>query len=221
MTESTKELDLSKLRQDYKKSKLRRKDLTNEPHVLFQMWFSEAMNSSITEPNAMVLGTISDDAPRARTVLLKNFDRKGAVFYTNYRSKKAFDISTNNKVSLLFPWYKIERQVIIIGKAEKISRKESLEYFKSRPLESQIGAWVSEQSSIIESRNVIEKKLEEIKFNFNRKDIPIPNFWGGFRVKPVEFEFWQGRENRLHDRFRYKLKENAQHSSWEIDRLSP
>ena len=221
MDKSSKDLELSGLRQNYLKSSLRRKDLTVEPLSLFQKWFAEAINSSLREPNAMILGTVKDNAPSSRTVLLKRFDNAGAIFYTNYKSKKARDIEINSKVSLLFPWYEIEKQVIILGNAERISREESLIYFKSRPIESQLGAWVSEQSDVITSRNVLERKLEESKVKFGNKNIPIPEFWGGFRVKPLEFEFWQGRENRLHDRFRYKLKEHSDQDHWEVERLSP
>ena len=221
MDTSSKNLELSALRQNYLKSSLRRKDLTIDPLSLFQKWFSEAINSSLREPNAMILGTVKNNTPSSRTVLLKKIDNNGAVFYTNYQSKKARDIEVNSRVSLLFPWYEIEKQVIIIGNAERISREESLTYFKSRPIESQLGAWVSEQSDVIKSRNVLERKLEETKLQFGNKDIPIPEFWGGFRVNPLEFEFWQGRENRLHDRFRYKLKEHSDQDYWKIERLSP
>src|SRR5690606_17002144 len=162
-------------------------------------WFREAVDSEITEPNAMVLATADEKGqPFQRTVLLKTFNRNGFVFYTNYRSRKAGQINHNPKVNLLFPWYMLERQVAITGTVTKVSTKESLEYFLSRPRGSQLGAWVSNQSEVITSRSILEVKLAEMKQKFKEGKVPLPDHWGGFRVIPDSIEFWQGRRNRLH-----------------------
>jgi pyridoxamine 5'-phosphate oxidase len=158
--------------------------------------------------------------PTQRTVLLKYFDRQGFVFFTNYESRKAQQISLNPKVSILFPWWALERQVAITGQAEKISTAESLTYFLSRPRGSQLGAWCSQQSSVISSRQWLEMQFEKMREKFDNQEIPLPSFWGGYRVIPDSFEFWQGRSNRLHDRFLY-AKSNQNESGWQIDRLSP
>ena len=155
--------------------------------------------------------------PSSRTVLLKAYDERGFVFFTNYESRKARDIGADAHVSLLFPWYPLERQVGILGRAERISATESLAYFVSRPHGSRLGAWVSQQSTVINSRKFLEMKWDEIKRKFAEGEIPLPSFWGGFRVVPSEFEFWQGRENRLHDRFRYTRAVGG----WGIERLAP
>ena len=181
------------------------------------MWFTQAVDAQLVEPNAMVLGTTDAKRPSARSVLLKAYDERGFVFFTNYESRKAQEIAANPQVSLLFPWYPLERQVSILGRAERISTAESLAYFASRPHGSRLGAWVSQQSAVINSRKLLEMKLEEIKRKFADGEVPLPSFWGGFRVVPAELEFWQGRENRLHDRFRY----TRSGGSWAIERLSP
>ncbi|MFT4786729.1 MAG: pyridoxamine 5'-phosphate oxidase, partial [Cellvibrionaceae bacterium] len=155
--------------------------------------------------------------PSQRTVLLKAYDDKGLVFYTNYTSRKAQQIELNHNVSTLFPWYTLERQVIIQGVAEKVSTKESLSYFLSRPHGSQLGAWVSHQSKVISSRSILEMKLQEIKEKFQEGKVPLPDFWGGYRIKPTSFEFWQGRSSRLHDRILYQLDNNQ----WSVNRLAP
>ncbi len=211
--------DVAEMRRNYTRDGLRRGNLTPEPVAQFRQWFEEAVKAELLEPNAMVLATTDGTRPSSRTVLLKAFDERGFVFFTNYESRKAHDIAINPHVSLLFPWYPLERQVGILGVAERISAAESLADFASRPQGSRLGAWVSHQSSIISSRKLLEMKWQEIKHKFQRGEIPLPSFWGGFRVVPHEVEFWQGRENRLHDRFRYSRKMGI--ADWSIERLAP
>jgi pyridoxamine 5'-phosphate oxidase len=209
---------LADLRNEYSQSELNEDSVDKNPISQFNIWFSEALKSEILEPNAMILSTVnSEGQPSQRTVLLKAFDEKGFVFYTNYTSRKAKEMETNPNVSLLFPWYGLERQVIIQGSTEKVSQTESLKYFLSRPVGSQLGAWVSHQSSVITSRSILEMKLREMKDKFKNGKIPLPDFWGGFRVIPRTLEFWQGRPNRLHDRIHYDL----QGKDWMISRLAP
>jgi pyridoxamine 5'-phosphate oxidase len=211
-------MDIENLRQEYTRSGLRRKDLKPDPFEQFEIWFQEACGANLLEPNAMVLATASAQAePSVRTVLLKYFDRSGFVFFTNYESRKARQIAENPQVSLLFLWLPLQRQVQITGIAAKVSTTESLKYFTSRPRGSQIGAWCSQQSSIISSRQLLEMQFEEMKQKFMDGEIPLPSFWGGYRVTPYRFEFWQGRTNRLHDRFVYSGQEP---DLWEIQRLS-
>jgi pyridoxamine 5'-phosphate oxidase len=213
-------MDLSELRKNYLKGGLRRQDLDADPLGQFSKWFNQAMEADLIEPNAMTLGTVdAGNRPSQRTVLLKFFDGRGFDFFTNFESRKATHIANNPEVSLLFPWLALERQVIIQGRAEKVSTAESLKYFLSRPRESQIGAWVSRQSSVISSRSLLEQKLAEIKRKFSGGEIPLPSFWGGFRVVPLEMEFWQGGAGRLHDRFAYRRESPS--SPWTIERLSP
>ncbi len=206
------------MRQGYKDVGLDRDQLNSDPFCQFETWFDEA-NGAEPIPNAMSLATVCQSgSPSLRTVLLKIFDKKGFVFFTNYKSRKAIHISQNKNVSILFNWIALERQVSIKGLAEKIDTSESMKYFLSRPRGSQLGAWVSNQSSVLSSREELQIKLENLKSKFSKKTIPFPNFWGGYRIKPESFEFWQGRPNRLHDRFLYsKINKN----SWEIKRLSP
>ena len=208
--------DLSSLRKEYLQSGIVREDLNSSPIEQFSLWFSQAMDADIIEPTAMSLAT-SDESIGIRTVLLKYFDDKGFVFFTNYESKKSRQIQKNPQAAILFPWLALERQVKIIGRVEKISNLESLKYFSSRPKDSQIGAWASEQSARISSRSVLIEQFASIKKKFTKGDIPLPDFWGGFRVVPQSIEFWQGRANRLHDRFIYEREE----SEWTISRLSP
>jgi len=209
--------DVAELRRNYTRDGLSRADLDLDPVGQFRRWFTQAVEAHIIEPNAMVLATTDGKRPSTRTVLLKAYDERGFVFFTNYESRKAQEIVSNDRVSLLFPWYPLERQVSILGRAERISTAESLAYFVSRPRGSRLGAWVSQQSSVINSRQLLEMKLEEMKTKFADGEVPLPSFWGGFRVVPSEIEFWQGRENRLHDRFRYTLAG----ADWTIERLSP
>lgn len=209
--------DVAELRRNYTQSGLRRGDLAADPVAQFRKWFGEATAAGLVEPNAMVLATTDGKRPSSRTVLLKAYDQRGFVFFTNYESRKARDIAADSHVSLLFPWYALERQVGILGRAERISAAESLAYFISRPHGSRLGAWVSQQSSVIDSRKFLEMKWDEIKRKFAGGEVPLPSFWGGFRVVPSEIEFWQGRENRLHDRFRYTRSAD----DWSLERLAP
>ncbi len=210
--------NIADLRKEYQQAALDVSSVKPNPIDQFETWFDQALSSDILEPNAMVLSTSDANGQSTqRTVLLKAFDHKGFVFYTNYKSRKAKQITENTRVSLLFPWYPLERQVIIQGTAEKVSKAESLKYFMSRPSGSRLGAWVSHQSQIITSRSILEMKLEEMKRKFKDGHIPLPDFWGGFRVVPHTVEFWQGRPNRLHDRIEY-LKKGPH---WSSHRLSP
>ncbi len=211
-------MDLAEFRKEYSSRGLRREELNPDPVAQFSEWFIQATELEVHEPNAMTLATVDQEGmPYQRTVLLKYYDKDGFVFFTNYGSRKAAQIAANPKVSLLFPWITLERQVIIQGSAEKISTAESLRYFASRPRESQIGAWVSNQSEVITSRKFLMQKLAEIREKFHHGEIPLPSFWGGYRVVPEAIEFWQGGPARLHDRFLY-LKQDV---GWRIERLSP
>jgi pyridoxamine 5'-phosphate oxidase len=211
-------MDLAAFRKEYSDRGLRREELNPDPVAQFSEWFTQATELEVHEPNAMTLATVDENGmPFQRTVLLKYYDKDGFVFFTNYGSRKAAQIAANPKVSLLFPWITLERQVIIQGCAEKISTAESLRYFASRPRESQIGAWVSNQSEVITSRKFLMQKLAEIKDKFAHGEIPLPSFWGGYRVVPEAVEFWQGGPARLHDRFLYQKKDGG----WHIERLSP
>lgn len=211
-------MDLADFRKEYSEVGLHRKDLDPDPVRQFGLWFSQAVDCGLHEPNAMTLATTdASGMPFQRTVLLKYFDAEGFVFFTNYSSRKARQIEENPQVCVLFPWISMERQVIIQGRAEKVSTAESLRYFASRPRESQIGAWVSNQSETITSRKFLLQKLAEIRDKFSNGEIPLPSFWGGYRVVPSAFEFWQGGPARLHDRFLYQKNAGV----WQIDRLAP
>ncbi len=212
-------MDVSQIREEYKRAALSRADLPEDPFLLFEKWMQEAFRSEIEQANAMALATVGTELqPSLRTVLLKFYDRRGFVFFTNYTSRKAREIEANPRVALLFSWIPLQRQVRIRGVAERTSTAESLKYFATRPRGSRIGAWVSPQSSVISSRSLLMSKFEEMKRKFAKGDIPLPDHWGGYRVKPHTIEFWQGRESRLHDRFEYRLQEDAR---WEIVRLAP
>lgn len=212
-------MDLSDFRKEYSAKGLHRDDLNADPIQQFTQWFQQAIDCEVHEPNAMSLATAdAQGRPLLRTVLLKYFDHKGFVFFTNYESRKAKQIAENPHVSLLFPWITMERQVIVQGRAEKISAAESLRYFTSRPRESQLGAWVSQQSSVISSRKLLLQKLHEIGEKFKHGEIPLPSFWGGFRIVPETIEFWQGGPARIHDRFLYQKSSSDE---WQIERLSP
>lgn len=211
-------MDISDMRRDFESEGLDRDALDDNPVNQFQTWFGDAREAGLLEPNAMSLATTGvDGMPDIRTVLLKYFDESGFVFYTNYGSRKARELTENPKAALLFPWIALNRQVRIQGKVEKVSKSESLRYFASRPRGSQIGAWVSEQSRAITSRGLLEQKVAEMKRRFSEGNIPLPDFWGGYRVVPERIEFWQGRPSRLHDRFEYVKQDNG----WIIDRLQP
>lgn len=211
-------MDIGDMRRDFESEGLDLEHLDNNPVRQFEHWFQDARDAQILEPNAMSLATTGEDGqPDLRTVLLKYFDDRGFVFYTNYGSRKARELAENPKAALLFPWIGLNRQAIIQGTVEKVSSAESLKYFASRPRGSQLGAWVSEQSKVITSRGLLEQKVAEIKRKFGDGEVPLPSFWGGFRVVPHRFEFWQGRPSRLHDRFEY-LRSN---DGWHIQRLQP
>lgn len=213
-------MDIGDLREEYTLKGLRRNDLDVDPFKQFEQWFQQACQANLPEPNAMSLATVSPQGgPSQRIVLLKYFDHQGFVFFTNYESKKARQIEDNPHVSLLFFWIGLERQVEICGQAQKISSTESLKYFTTRPRGSQIGAWCSQQSMAISSRKILELKFDEIKRKFQDREIPLPSSWGGYRVRPHSFQFWQGRPNRLHDRFLYSRADSQ--ADWKIERLAP
>ncbi|HHD78477.1 MAG TPA: pyridoxamine 5'-phosphate oxidase [Epsilonproteobacteria bacterium] len=211
-------LDLQAMRREYKKGSLSQESVDKSPFLQFEKWFQEAINSEIIEPNTMLLATSNaQNIPNIRAVLLKIFDERGFVFFTNYHSTKAQEIEQNPQVAAEFLWLDLERQVRILGRCEKISHAESLSYFMKRSRGSQLGAWVSNQSSVITSKKLFLLQLEKIKEKFSNKEVPLPDFWGGYRIIPQQIEFWQGRESRLHDRILYtKINE-----SWEISRLAP
>lgn len=212
-------MDLDAIRREYLIGGLNRENLSDNPFVQFSNWLEQAICSDIPDPTAMVLASVdSDGQPDQRIVLLKRLDESGFVFFSNYRSKKARDIAANPRVSLHFPWHMMERQVRVNGVAEKISTAETLKYFITRPQSSQIAAWASEQSARIGSRALLLQQYESMKSKFADGKVPLPDFWGGYRVVPRRFEFWQGGGNRLHDRFEYCLGESK---NWEISRLAP
>jgi len=211
--------DISAMRKEYTQKGLRKEDLLENPFKQFEKWFNEAVAVEHLEPNAMTLATVGKDMkPSQRTVLLKLYDEEGFIFFSNYGSKKSRQIEENPNVSVHFAWLGLERQVRIEGTIEKISKTESLKYFLSRPKGSQIGAWVSHQSRVVNSRSVLEAKFEEIRNKFSKGEIPFPSFWGGYIIKPTFFEFWQGGHDRLHDRFTFER--NAT-NTWNISRLEP
>lgn len=210
--------DVAALRQSYTRNELLEENVLENPIKQFGKWFSEALNAQMLEPNAMTLSTVSDGKPHGRIVLLKGFDENGFSFYTNYRSNKGNEVAETPFASLTFFWGDLERQVRIEGSIEKVSGEESDEYFHSRPRGSQVGAWVSNQSSVIAGREVIEQRLAELENEFKDVEIiPRPAHWGGYCVNPKRIEFWQGRPNRLHDRILFtKVGDD-----WKIERLSP
>jgi pyridoxamine 5'-phosphate oxidase len=210
--------NIGKIRQDYSLKGLSKKDLNSDPLRQFRIWFDEAVNSGITEPNAMLLSTVSNGRPSSRIVLLKDLDDTGFMFFTNYKSKKGEEMAGNPQVSLTFFWKEFERQVRIEGKVEKTSVQESDEYFASRPRGSQIGAWVSSQSSVIKNRTVLEELTQQQKSRFAGVEVPRPLHWGGYRVIPDYIEFWQGRPSRLHDRLTYHKNADG---LWSVERLAP
>ena len=211
-------MSLEDNRREYDYGKLSRESLADDPFAQFTLWMNQAIEAQIQDPTAMSVATVSPEGkPWQRMVLLKGFDEQGFVFYTNLGSRKAKEIEANAQVSLHFPWLQLDRQVIVGGRAERLSAVEVMKYFISRPKESQLAAWASKQSSRISTRQVLETQFVQIKEKFAKCDIPLPDFWGGFRVVPEEIEFWQGGESRLHDRFSY----NRDGDDWQIDRLSP
>lgn len=209
---------IAHLRREYTQGGLRRQHLTETPLPLFERWLAQACEAKLADPTAMVVATVDESGqPYQRIVLLKHYDEQGLVFYTNLGSRKAHQIEHNPRISLHFPWHMLERQVMVQGTAERLSTFEVLKYFHSRPRDSQIGAWVSKQSSRISARGVLEGKFLELKQKFQTGEVPLPSFWGGYRVSIEQMEFWQGGVHRLHDRFLYQRSE----SGWNIDRLAP
>ena len=212
------DMSLANLRKDYTLCDLNETDIDADPFKQFHLWFNDALTANLIEPNAMTLATATRDGkPSARTVLLKGFDERGFVFYTNYESRKGQELAENPWAALVFLWKEIQRQVRIEGHIEKCSPEESDTYFLSRPLGSRLGAYVSQQSQVISSREILEARLAELTRENANLDIPRPPYWGGYRLSPTSIEFWQGRPNRLHDRLRYRLSDRA----WLIERLSP
>ena len=210
---------LESLRSNYALSGLQETDLLDTPFQQFQLWLKQAIAEELPEPNAMTLATLSKQGkPIARMVLLKGLDEKGFVFYTNYDSAKGKQLTETDSAALVFWWAGLERQVRVEGTVEKVSSKESDAYFQSRPKASQLGAWASPQSQVIESRDVLEKRLAELEEKYATEKVPRPPHWGGFRVIPTAIEFWQGRPSRLHDRIRYELDEKG---DWFYQRLAP
>lgn len=213
-------MDLSHLREEYADRPLDVDHVDPDPFRQFERWYREAADAELLEPNAMTLATVDQQGrPSQRTVLLKYFDTAGFVFFTNFGSRKASHLQSNPHVSVLFPWLPLQRQVEIDGAATRISHAETLKYFVTRPRGSQLGAWVSQQSQVVSSRSLLEAKMDEVKRKFSSGQIPLPSFWGGFRIQPRRFEFWQGRPNRLHDRICYETQEAG--SDWQRLRLSP
>jgi pyridoxamine 5'-phosphate oxidase len=211
-------MSLSDLRREYRSHRLTEDQAAADPIVQFRQWFDEALRAEALEANAMALATVSPDGePSARTVLLKEFGDHGFVFYTNYESAKARDLEASTRACLLFFWGELERQVRITGRVTRVSREETAEYFKTRPRESQIGAWVSPQSRVIPHRHVLEENFESLSAQYEGDAVPVPPFWGGYRVTPDKIEFWQGRPSRLHDRLLYTRHEGR----WQRVRLAP
>ncbi len=211
-------MSLADLRKDYCLAGLAEKDCARDPFRQFEKWFQEAEAAKITEANAMVLATATKDGrPSARAMLLKHMDGRGFVFYTNYESRKGRELDANPHATLLFPWFALERQVLVEGVATKVAREESEAYFHSRPLASQLAAWASQQSTIVSGRAALEGNMKTLEKKYAGREVPLPPYWGGFRVVPETVEFWQGRRSRLHDRLRYRREKDG----WTIERLSP
>lgn len=209
---------LEDLRREYTKSGLHRADLKEDPLEQFNGWLQQAVDAGLSDPTGMSVATVdADGQPSQRIVLLKHLDERGFVFFTNYGSNKARDIDQNPKVSLHFPWIELDRQVIVKGTASRVPTSESMNYFLSRPADSQLAAWASQQSRKITTRQFLESQFLHMKEKFKHGEIPYPDFWGGYRVEPHSIEFWQGGQNRLHDRFLYSRKD----SGWNIERLAP
>ena len=207
------------LEPDFSRPPLLIEELESDPIVQFEKWFREAWDENYPMPHAMSLATASAEGlPTVRTVLLKGYDSNGFVFFTNYGSRKAKQISNNPQAALLFPWVRLGRQVTVAGRVEKISKSESVQYFLSRPRGRQLSAWASAQSAVISSRAILEAAFATVKRRFADGEVPLPDFWGGYRVDPDSIEFWQNRKDRLHDRFLYNRGENG---AWRIDRLTP
>ncbi|WP_370524062.1 pyridoxamine 5'-phosphate oxidase [Cellulomonas sp. APG4] len=210
---------LAALRRSYARAQLREEDLAPTPVEQFHAWFDDAVHEGLTEPNAMVLATAAPDGtPSARTVLLKGADERGFVLFTNHRSRKGTEMLANPRASLVFPWFEIDRQVVVTGVVEQLPRADSAEYFASRPHDSRLGAWASPQSSVVADRAELDAAFDALRTRYPEgSDVPLPDHWGGFRVVPQTVEFWQGRASRLHDRLRYRRVDGG----WGIERLAP
>jgi pyridoxamine 5'-phosphate oxidase len=211
-------MNLEHLRREYLRGGLRRADLPTDPFVLFAKWQQQVIDCGLTDPTAMVLATVANGQPSQRIVLLKGVNEQGFVFFTNYNSRKGQEMAQNSQVSLLFPWHLLERQVKVAGRVEKVSHAESAHYFALRPRDSQLAAWASPQSQSLASRADLEAKLEIVRARFGEGEVPLPDYWGGYRVVPHDIEFWQGGANRLHDCFRFALSANG---AWETTRIAP
>ncbi len=210
---------VARLRQEYTRAGLKESDADPNPIEQFRRWFDDALAADLHEPNAMTMATATPEArPSARIVLLKGLDERGFVFYTNYEGRKSGELETNPYAALVFYWGELERQVRIEGRVSRVSEEESDAYFEGRPRGSQLGAWVSEQSRLVEDRGALEERLREIEAEYEGREVPRPPFWGGYRVEPETIEFWQGRENRLHDRLRYRRSDDG---GWRRERLQP
>ncbi len=210
---------IADLRKDYTLEGLSETEIDPNPFIQFKKWFEQALAAQLPEPNAMTIATTTPDGkPSARMVLLKDFDERGFVFFTNYNSRKGQELAQNPQAALVFWWAELERQVRILGSVEKVSESESDYYFESRPAKSRLGAWASNQSETIASREFLEQRMQELQSKYENQEIPRPPHWGGFRVIPTEIEFWQGRSSRLHDRLLYTHLDDG---SWKIQRLSP
>jgi pyridoxamine 5'-phosphate oxidase len=208
---------IADLRKDYTMAGLRRRELDSDPIAQFKVWFEQARSAQVPEVNAMTLATVDKDGqPSSRIVLLKGLDARGFSFFTNYESRKGRELAANAKAALTFFWPALERQICVRGACSRLNTAESADYFKSRPLGSRLSAWVSRQTEAVPNREWLEQKLVEIQNKYST-EVPLPPYWGGFVLNPTALEFWQGRPSRLHDRFRYELKEG----SWKIDRLAP
>jgi pyridoxamine 5'-phosphate oxidase len=211
-------MSLTDLRREYARARLDEATVNPDPLVEFSRWFAEAERAELPEPNAMTLATATaDGAPSARVVLLKAFDQRGFVFFTDYRSRKGLELEANARAALVFYWGELERQVRITGTVSRTTQAESADYFRTRPVGSRMGAWVSHQSQVINSRATLEAGLRAVAARYPGGDVPLPPYWGGYRVRPDTIEFWQGRENRLHDRMQYRREGEA----WRVERLSP
>lgn len=216
------DLDPAVMRKQYRSEIVDEQSLAGDPMAQFARWFQQAADAHVFEPNAMVVSTSTPDGrPSSRTVLLKQFDERGFVFFTNYGSRKGRELAENPHVALLFPWHPIARQVVVTGTAARIGRDETAAYFRSRPHGSQLGAWASEQSSVIASRAELDRRYAELAARYPEgEQVPVPPQWGGLRITPEAVEFWQGHENRLHDRLRY-VRDAAASGAWHVERLCP
>lgn len=210
---------LADLRQDYRQQALRETDIDADPLRQFRIWFDQAVQADLREPNAMTLATVSPAGePSARMVLLKELDQQGFVFYTNYQSRKGQELAHTPRAALVFWWAELERQVRVEGQVSKVAAVEADQYFSSRPRGSQLGAWVSRQSQVIGDRTLLDQRLQALEQQYQDQPIPRPSYWGGYRLLPQVIEFWQGRSNRLHDRLCYRQNQTGQ---WQLERLSP